>query len=51
MIHIPTAIAMEDDFSIFEAGKKLAKKGIEAGKKGMERAEEILDRLRPPEKH
>ena len=36
-------------FLMFEAGKKIAKKGIETGKKGMEIAGEILERLRPPQ--
>jgi hypothetical protein len=40
---------MDDDFLMFEAGKKIAKKGIETGKKGVERVEEILERLRPPQ--
>jgi len=36
-------------FYLFEVGKKLAKKGVEAGRKGAEKAEEILERLRPPQ--
>ena len=40
----------EDDFLMFEAGKRIAKKGMEAGKKGIERPKEIRERLRPPQK-
>ena len=47
---IATRTIMEDDFLMFEAGKKLAKKGAEVGKKGLERAKEIREHLRPPQK-
>lgn len=40
----------EDDFLMFEAGKKFSKKGIDLGKKGLERAREIRELLRPPQK-
>ena len=36
---------------MFEAGKNLARKGVEFGKRGLERAREIRERLRPPQKN
>ena len=35
---------------MFEAGKKLSIKGVEIGKKGIERAKEIFEQLWPPYK-
>jgi hypothetical protein len=34
---------------LFELGKKFFKKGVIAGRKGMEKTQEILERLRPPQ--
>ena len=34
---------------MFSTGKKFVRKGVELGKKGVARAKEIRERLRPPQ--